>query len=219
MATQTPYQDTYRQKAAATLAPSRPGAQPLGPQMPANTGTPPRPTGGPAAAPPRPPAPAPALPPIQSVTNAPAPNSDPIFAAFIRGLGAQEGSAWRNAALQLSQGASNRDVRLEDLQTALGDRNRNIDLGYESRGFGRSGMEVKDLGFARRDYNRDVGDTQRQWAQSQALIRQQLQDQIAALARQRADAELDLLQRNEARKAAGISTAGTTAKTKTAGGS
>lgn len=206
----TPYQDTYAANAAARQQGSSYGRSPMKPASNGRPGAPSAPGGArpPAqpAAPKPPPKPAagPVLPPIRSVTAAPPPTSDAQFSAFLRGLGQQEGSAWANTAMQLSQGRSNTDVRLSDLASALSDRNRGIDLGYESRGFGRSGMELKDLAFARRDYDRDVASTNLAWAQQQAQIRAQLQDQLAALARQRAEAELELLTRNEARKAAGV---------------
>lgn len=205
----TPYQDNYAQNAAKRASGASYGRSPIRPASAGRPGAPPAtpPAAAPAPAAPKPkpkPPAAPGLPPIRSVTAAPPSNADAQFAAFLRGLGQQEGAAWNNAAMQLSQGRSNTDVRLADLATALTDRNRGIDLGYESRGFGRSGMELKDLAFARRDYERDVGSTNLAWAQQQAQIRAQMADQLAALARQRADAELDLLTRNEARRASGV---------------
>jgi hypothetical protein len=209
-----PYADSYRADAVNRLAS---GGSPSGrvdrPSRPAWSAQPT--TAAPSvqqpSAPPQPrrarpaaPAAAPRLPPIQSVTTAPPPDADATFAAFLRGLGQQESSAFRNAAMQLSQSASQRDVTLDDLAIALGDRNRNIGLSWENRGFGNSGMETYDRAIARRDYNRDTADAQRAWANAQAQIRQQNADQIADLARRRADAELELLSRNEARRAGGV---------------
>ena len=226
-----PYRDTYRTQALRSLtqrsgkaasAAGGPPSGPTGPTRPASaTGSRPAPAApgpvapthptGPGArlpATPATPAPGPAsppgLPPIATVTgNVPA-GADAQYQAFLRGLGLEEGQVWRRNALTLDQANQNRGVALSDLQIGRDDRLERTGGNYESRGFVRSGERLKDEARIGRDFNRSTADVNRAWAQTQAGVRQSLGEQIAALARQRAEQEMALYGRNELRRAGGV---------------
>lgn len=156
--------------------------------------------GGPTPRPPTAPRPALGLPPARSVTGSVPEGADSQFAAFLRGLGQEESAAWRRASFGLSSAKGERDTRLTDLLLALADARENKAGDYESRGFVRSGELNKDYALMSRDYGRDVGNLESGYAREQSTIQLTLREALDELARRRAEEELALAQRNEARR-------------------
>jgi hypothetical protein len=114
-------------------------------------------------------------------------NADPSYQAFVAALD-QMGETYRS---QAAQKQAEYDRQLQDLLPRIAEQGveqrKNISGAAESRGMFRSGERLRDIGLQQRGETQRVTDAQQATARSKTAVDQNLQQQIADLARQRAE--------------------------------
>lgn len=125
---------------------------------------------------------------------------DNAWLSFLRGLGFTHEQAWRTAAAQIDRTKRQVGMQVADINEAGDEQRRNISNNAEARGIFRSGERLQDLARQRAAQQQDIAHATITGADTIGAVRTQLGGQEADLARQRADALLQLQQRNEARR-------------------
>lgn len=149
-----------------------------------------------------------ALPVFGSVANNPPGDADPQYLAFLRNLGLQQSNAWAHGIQQSAATQGLYANRINDLGISGQIAQRNILGGMESRGLYRSGETGQRVADQAGAQARAMADLAAQRAASLLGIRQGIESTAVDLARQRAEQDIALQQRNALKGAATLTPGG-----------
>lgn len=120
------------------------------------------------------------------------PYSDPAYLAFLAALDQQQSTY--SADLLARQGEVDRQLNeaLPRIAQAGTESRRRISSGFESRGTFRSGERLRNIALQQQGEAQQVGDTQSAAARQKSALQSAYNQQIADLARQRAEKAFEL---------------------------